>query len=398
MGLVWLVACFACVEGGPLPKGQATNLAGEVPSVQSPPPNLPQTGNEEQDQLTCGDVACAQGTECKMEASGPRCADLDECALGVSDCRVDEVCLNTLPGFICVPESSPCADNPCEAGYDCVESGDVPQCVDQDECAVANACPGSADCEEREGATTPRCVDRPQCTNGEHNCEPDQVCVELDSAPGFVCEDIEPEPDPEPDPDPDPEPIACADIDCEAGSVCVETPGADAFCTDVDECVDGTDDCGAEETCVNASPGFQCVANESPCASSPCGAGYDCVDNGDEAECVDQDECAVANACPPSADCQNRLGATEPLCVDRLQCENGEHTCAPDENCVELDTAPGFLCEPPPTFPADGFCGEPGNNWAFCEDFDGQGTNGRAPYPASGSSARLLRASFSGEF
>ena len=37
-----------------------------------------------------------------------------------------------------------------------------------------------------------------------------------------------------------------------------------------------------------------------------------------------------------------------------------------------------------PIFPADGFCGEPGASWAFCEDFDGRGAGGPTPIDLAG--------------
>ncbi len=147
-------------------------------------------GDAAKEGIGCEDVTCQAGAECRESSAGVTCVDVDECLRDLDDCTEEQTCLNTSLGFTCFDKASPCVSDPCEAGYDCVEvNASSRQCIDQDECAVDNACPESADCISREGVTQPLCQDRAQCSTGEHNCDAEsEVCVELDASPGFRCD------------------------------------------------------------------------------------------------------------------------------------------------------------------------------------------------------------------
>lgn len=113
----------------------------------------------------------------------------------------------------------------------------------------------------------------------------------------------------------------CADgtDDCAADEFCVNLPGsfecsdcpagqekdADGTCIDLNECADGTDNCDPLVTCTNLDPFFEC---------GPCPAGYDDT-NADGTQCEDVDECADgSDDCDANALCTNQPGSFQCEC------------------------------------------------------------------------------------
>ena len=112
---------------------------------------------------------------------------------------------------------------------------------------------GSADtnptCTDGQSRVDGVCVDINECDEGSHNCAENSVCTNTDG--GFACE-------------------------CKSGY-----QGDGLSCTDVDECLAGTDTCGTLP-CVNTVGSFTCE----------CASGY----SWDGSSCVDIDECACTEA------------------------------------------------------------------------------------------------------
>jgi len=109
---------------------------------------------------------------------------------------------------------------------------------------------------------------------------------------------------------------------------------------DVDECTDGTDDCGPDATCTNTIGSFTCA----------CNPGY----AGDGITCTDVDECTDAtDDCSPDASCVNAIGSFTctcnagfigdgVTCTDDDECTAGTANCDVNATCTNI--APGFVC------------------------------------------------------
>jgi cysteine-rich repeat protein len=133
----------------------------------------------------------------------------------------------------------------------------------------------------------------------------------------------------------------------EAGYECM-TPAAP--CTDIDECVAGTDECDVNATCLNAPGTFTCT----------CNAGF----MGDGVTCTDIDECATgADDCDVNAVCANTSGTFTctcnagftgdgVTCADIDECAAGTGNCDPNAACA--NTPGTFTCTCNAGFTGDG--------------------------------------------
>jgi len=101
--------------------------------------------------------------------------------------------------------------------------------------------------------------------------------------------------------------------DCDVNATCANTPGSftctcnvgysgdGATCTEIDECVAGTDNCSADASCTNSPGSFSCL----------CNVGF----TGDGVSCTDIDECAAAtDNCDANATCSNTPGSFSCVC------------------------------------------------------------------------------------
>lgn len=115
-----------------------------------------------------------------------------------------------------------------------------------------------------------------------------------------------------------------------SGWECVTT--TTSVCTDIDECLAGTDTCMANSTCDNTPGSYQC----------PCNAGWE----GDgQVGCTDIDECATgADDCDLNAACGNVDGDFTCTCLDGWE-GNGQTCSNIDECALGLDDCgAGNLC------------------------------------------------------
>lgn len=304
------------------------------------------------------------------------CADIDECDAHAHNCIPEaEVCHNVHPNqgkFICINIApvTPClTSGMCPSGYNCYQTSTAPfyTCVDNDECLVGdNDCTVHQDCVNVPGtykcngladpnnvcigddnpctgnangltqcvvtANSYNCIDKDECTDGTHNCNPGEYCV--DQPGSYSCKAGH---------DPDPYEL-CTEYECQDHSACTlsddkktrscicvpgYTPSIGGLCVDEDECVVTPLICGSEN-CINNEGGFDCMNNTAfsdfLCAQTPdvCGtvdADAKCIGAGSVAapvmmctcssaffgkdadgKCVDFLECSHPTPCPQAAD------------------------------------------------------------------------------------------------
>uniref|UniRef100_A0A5F8GYV9 Fibulin-1 n=1 Tax=Monodelphis domestica TaxID=13616 RepID=A0A5F8GYV9_MONDO len=297
--------------------------------------------------------------------------DTNECITGTHNCRIGEICINTVGAFRCQRESS------CGTGYELMEDN--------------------------------TCKDIDECESGIHNCLPNFVCQntpgsfrcrpKLQCRSGFIqdalgnCIDIN----------------ECLSINapCPSGQTCINTEGSytcqknvpncgrgyhlndeGTRCVDVDECSPPSEPCGAGHLCINTPGSFRCdckagyyfdgisrtCADINECRRYPgrlCGhkcentpGSYHCSCtvgfklSSDGRSCEDLNECSSS---PCSQECANVYGSYQCYCrrgyqlsdVDGITCEDidecalptGGHICS--YRCINV---PGsFQCNCPST-------------------------------------------------
>lgn len=160
-------------------------------------------------------------------------------------------------------------------------------------------------------------------------------------------------------------PTSCADLDCAAPATCDDTgaepecfcpngyddvQGDGSLCRDIDECEEGTDDCGDLETCVNEDGTFTCMGvNEcARAALNDCDANATCTDERDGFSCVcDAPWTGDGTTCT----CPSGYTETSGECLaddgtacedDDAQCLNGH--CVGGVCCAQACDGPG-TCE-----------------------------------------------------
>ena len=288
------------------------------------------------------------------EGDGFNCTNIDECFEQIDDCSEFADCTDTDGSYNCT----------CFLGY----NGDGFNCTEVDEClATINALRAAAP--DHLIGEYSYCDAEATCTNtaGGYNC----TCDEGFYGSGFNCSDS--------DECAEMSIMAFTDADgytdplfdtnmCSEDAYCTNTWGSynctcndgfrgDGFnCTDIDECLEGTDEChemGA--TCMNFDGGYNCT----------CDFGF----FGDGFNCSDSDECGesmfpvttamvvdplyMANDCSPQAMCANTYGAYNCSCEDGFEgdgfnctdideCLEGVDNC--DENAWCNNTFGGFEC------------------------------------------------------
>lgn len=148
----------------------------------------------------------------------------------------------------------------------------------------------------------------------------------------------------------------CDDGDETDGQGCLDdcsgvAPGWDcvttttSVCSDIDECLAGTDTCMANSTCSNTPGDYEC----------PCDAGYG--GDGKTTGCADIDECLTGtDTCDPHATCSNTVGdftcACDSgwdgdgfTCADIDECMAGTHDCATADQCTNTDGGWECACD-----------------------------------------------------
>jgi len=304
------------------------------------------------------DCSCRQGFTMDMTETNV-CNDIDECALGIDNCTQN--CTN-LPG------SFQCS---CLAGFRFDNDGN---CVPEDVCISVNCTNG--DCYVLNGmelcscyagykldaADSTMCINIDECTDSQFPDSCDQIC--MDTSPGYTCS-------------------------CNVGYI-LTTGGR--LCTDINECMDGTNDCDpVSENCFNNEGSYVCncktgfVMTGSNCSDinecdgvNLCSADADCTNTvgsyvctcksgylGNGETCVEINECALAslNNCSVNAECTNLPGSYQCVCLEGFtgngfSCED-INECNAGQNCSSLATC----------------VNTPGSYRCICQDgYEGDGT------------------------
>ncbi|XP_014671757.1 PREDICTED: fibulin-1-like [Priapulus caudatus] len=237
---------------------------------------------------TCRNVGDAIQCSCeagyKLAQDGFSCIDVDECEEEIHICDLDaEVCVNTVGAYDCRVVGGGRA---CEVGY--AFSLHSNRCEDVDECAL-----GTYTCEAQE-----MCVNTP----GGHVCTDRDFCPE-----GFRY---------------------ISGLQFESGQ-----------CRDIDECLEGRDECDRlTQRCFNFPGSYQCHS----ISESTCHPGY--TYSPQHRICIDVDECeeGLHRCNMVTQKCVNTLGGFD--CVSRTPPEPSDGGCGSGyvyspitESCVDLD-------------------------------------------------------------
>uniref|UniRef100_A0A672HTS0 Fibulin-1 n=1 Tax=Salarias fasciatus TaxID=181472 RepID=A0A672HTS0_SALFA len=255
-----------------------------------------------------GNNTCACFKGHKLKPDGRSCEDINECLLGVSNCRAGERCINTEGSFRCQREVS------CGTGY---ELTDTNNCKDINECeAGIHNCGPELECQNTQGSF--RCVPKVKC------------------GPGYLQDALG----------------SCIDINecviqtspCLRGQVCVNTAGSytcranvlncgrgyhlsddGTRCVDVDECK------GPEKVC----EGHGCV-NQLGSYRCECETGYSF--NSITRLCEDINECRHYPGRLCAHKCENILGSYQ------CSCTTGFKLAADGRNCDDLNECESNPC------------------------------------------------------
>ncbi|XP_078678345.1 uncharacterized protein LOC144914402, partial [Branchiostoma floridae x Branchiostoma belcheri] len=330
---------------------------------------------------TAGSFTCT--CNAGYSGNGVICTDGDECADGSHSCNPDATCTNTPGSFTCACNSGYTGD-----GVFCFNAND--QCADgshncsPDAFCVHHSTSGSFTCTCHSGYSGDgvKCTDNDECADATHNCSPHATCTNTPGSftctcnPGYsgnsvICNAV---------PCPtlttpangglsptgphyflDIATFTCnqgyklngaSTLTCEADSNNnLEWSDHVPTCKDIDECVDGSNNCSPDAFCTNTPGSFTCT----------CNSGY----SGNGVICTDVDECSDGtHNCSPHATCTNTPGSFTCTCkagytgdgvfcfsaVD--QCTAGSHNCSPYAFCVA--TSGSFTCSCYPGYSGDG--------------------------------------------
>ena len=259
------------------------------------------------------DCACDWG----FEGDGFNCTDFDECnSTDANMCHDDAECENEFGGYNCT----------CSVGY----FGDGFNCTDIDECLEEDSCHAEATCNNTIGSYECMCNDG-FFGDGFLECMDSDECGEEDSAMFVTMKDevnVWGYPIPfynESDP-------LFLDNDCHEEAMCSNSYGSynctcnegfrgDGFnCSDIDECVEGTDECHEDAWCNNTYGSYECYCND-----GFYGDGFECIDSD---ECGEQDEAGeymnitdhlyMSHNCSEFGYCTNTIGSYNFTCNDGL--------------------------------------------------------------------------------
>ncbi|CAG5094459.1 Oidioi.mRNA.OKI2018_I69.XSR.g13575.t1.cds [Oikopleura dioica] len=300
-------------------------------------------------QLTCEDLSCGNGVyvdECALEpceygyecintAGSYECVDIDECAQ--AHCPDGFTCKNFKGDFKCY-DINECDDNPCDENESCENTVGGFLCSFIDPCAK-EPCEVGFECRVNEAGF--ECVDI-------NECEKENICPS-----GYRCENFNGD-------------YECIDIDecaheimaCPVGYKCENSDG-DFKCSFVDHCEENP--CAAGLECSNTIDGsFKC-SDIDECLNEPCDKGEECINLHGGYRCEDVDECkreclslsvVVIHPCESGFKCANLPGAYE--CIDIDECAEEINTCSKRQTCqntegsfecIEIDLCENAQCE-----------------------------------------------------
>ena len=248
----------------------------------------------------CSDNDQSYSCTCKPEFTGTgfECTYEDECTHGTHNCMGNSHCQNTPGSFKCI----------CDPGF----TGDGTVCENLNECECSDInqcnhnCSQNANCYDTQGSYYCKCHngfsgDGVACTpdiNCNQGCSEDANCI------NNVCE-------------------------CKGGF-----RGNGKYCYDINECLEGKDNCSQNAYCNNLIGSFECT-----CEREYYGDGYNCTN---------LVSCTVK--CSPYAECINDVCSCRPgfegngaICFNIDECITGTDTCSPYARC--LDLIGSFRCE-----------------------------------------------------
>eukprot|EP00736_Rhodelphis_marinus_P003694 Rmarinus@m.18323 len=292
-----------------------------------------------------------------------RAQDSDECALGTHTCSVNAYCNNTVGSFTCH-----CFESYGGTGVECdaCSSNGYSYEVDGDDTGETNCA-----CNTGFDGTGYTCQDVNECFLSSNSCNENAICSNSPgsysctclsgySGDGITC-------------------LECADhanavyvgnntMECSCNSGYSGDPVDN--CSDVNECVESSHNCGLNATCTNSAGSFECECNNgfggdglscTECSSDAsvqgqiaggtectCNTGYD----GDGEFCEDNNECELAmHSCDESASCSNTAGSFGCACdngfggdgVTCTQCDTNAHTTEVDSDETECVCNDGYV-------------------------------------------------------
>ncbi|XP_063714210.1 fibrillin-1-like [Symsagittifera roscoffensis] len=166
---------------------------------------------------------------CNAGYEGDDCADVDECARGVSTCNVDtSSCVNTIGSFDCS----------CKAGFVKDQTGD--DCVEKDDCNP-DPCPDNSDCVDQIGGFECECHEGYK--GNKYACVDIDECFELTENSELT-------------ENPCGENSRCNNSVFPYECTCFEGYGPEQPCPDIDECLLNL--CHTTTNCNNLEGSFEC--------------------------------------------------------------------------------------------------------------------------------------------
>ncbi|KAK0170128.1 hypothetical protein PV328_010728 [Microctonus aethiopoides] len=349
---------------------------------------------------TVGSYTCNCRTGFRRDNLTQACVDINECQLLENDCLPTQRCDNTLGSYNCVRFL------PCGTGYTLNAATEI--CEDDDECVLGtHDCSGGYHCRNTLGSyrcdknprgqtwtsrpaimtttTTTTVTSARRTTPKIIKSTTSRIPTSLLTTTPMTTEKITNVPVIGSRIQPDIncprgfEPGAsgqCIDIDeCKYGPTnpcarsplqrCVNTLGSyqcvsrvicgagysldpvTSHCIDVNECADGTHECGAGQTCDNRQGGYVCT----------CPPGHAIAPS--NRDCIDIDECSIynGNLCGANGRCENTVGSFKcicdsgfetsddgTICQDINECEQSPRIC--QHSCVNAWGSYRCTCQP----------------------------------------------------
>ncbi|XP_052253079.1 fibrillin-1-like [Dreissena polymorpha] len=259
--------------------------------------------------------SCARDTgtcTCKAGLIGTKCEeDKNECS--TDPCTANSTCQNTNGSYVCDCNSGyiKSADGTCRV---CRSWQYGARCASDCECDTNN----SLSCSNTNGTCTCKNGWRgDNCTTNVNECQANPTICN-DSLK--TCKDE----------------LGSYTCDCNYGYILL-----DGVCTDIDECLEGTDNC--TQMCNNTVRGFECECN--PGFS---GTGNNCTACADATwgvQCNRSCGCVANNTqiCDKATGCTCKTGWKGTTCSeDRDECSEGTHNCRQDPTCVNNNGS--FTC------------------------------------------------------
>ncbi|XP_074128264.1 fibulin-1 isoform X2 [Sminthopsis crassicaudata] len=249
-------------------------------------------------------VVCSCFVGYQLLSDGVSCEDTNECITGMHNCRIGEICINTVGSFRCQRESS------CGTGYELMEDN---TCKDIDECEIGiHNCLPNFICQNTPGSF--RCRPKLQCRSGFiqdalGNCIDINECLSINTP-------------------------------CPIGQTCINTEGSytcqknvpncgrgyhlneeGTRCVDVDECSPPAEPCGAGHVCINTLGSFRC----------DCKAGY--YFDGISRTCTDINECRRYPGRLCGHKCENTPGSYHCSCTVGFKLSSDGRSCEDVNEC-----------------------------------------------------------------